>query len=133
VTIDELIENRLTAMLEWPEPWPAIGPDGNDVSAHITLRATVNDCINLSRSAAKAGGRPTSGNDADLLQEFMAVHWATIDVVRDQFRSAIRSLPRLLAKHYIIAHAAIDDAQNYDNGATFIKVSELRREMLGES
>lgn len=78
MNIDDLLENRHTAELEWGEPWPATGPEGNDISAHITLRATVHDCVNLARSMAKAHGMPTMGNDAEFLQEFIAVHWAAV-------------------------------------------------------
>ena len=72
----ELLKLRHTAMLEWVEPWPACGPQGNTLDAHITLRATVHDCINLQRGAEKHAGHPAVGDDAHLLEEFMAVHWA---------------------------------------------------------
>lgn len=76
MTTEQLLENRHQARLEWVEPWPAVGPQGNTLTAHVTLSATVHDCVNLQRSAAKSTGHPTLGNDARFLEEFMAVHWA---------------------------------------------------------
>jgi len=45
----QLLENRHTTMLQWHEPWPACGSQGNDLDAHATLEATVHDCINMAR------------------------------------------------------------------------------------
>lgn len=78
MNIEDLLEHRHTYELEWHETWPATGPEGNDVYAAITLRATVHDCINLERSVAKAQGRPTMGNDSEFLQDFALVHWASV-------------------------------------------------------
>ena len=76
MTLEEMLENRHTTLLEWGEPWPATGPEGNDLSAHITLRATVHDCVNLRRHIAMLHGDPTMGNDDGFLADFIAVHWA---------------------------------------------------------
>lgn len=77
--IKEMLEQRHALKLLWVEPWQACGPEGNPLDAHIELRATVHDCINMSRAAAKQAGRPTMGDDRNHLLDFMAVHWATID------------------------------------------------------
>ena len=76
MTTTELLQSRHTKFLEWAEPWPACGPQGNELDAHLVLRATVHDCINLQRSVAKATGRETMGNDEGFLLDFMAVNWA---------------------------------------------------------
>lgn len=76
--IDKLLESRHETMLQWCEPWPACGPEGNDLDALVNHRATVHDCINMSRRAAKAAGRPTMGDDANHLMDFIAVHWANV-------------------------------------------------------
>ena len=73
-----VLESRHETMLEWWEPWPACGPEGNNLDAHIAHRATVHDCINLQRQAAKMAGRPTMGDDENHLLDFMAIHWARI-------------------------------------------------------
>lgn len=73
-----LLKSRHAALLEWAEPWPACGSEGNTLDAHITLRASVHDCINLQRAADRQAGRATSGDDERRLDEFMAVHWATV-------------------------------------------------------
>jgi hypothetical protein len=70
-----LLESRHETVLQWCEPWPACGPDGNDLDAHIILRATIHDCINMQRRAAKAAGRPTMGDDKNHLLDFMVIHW----------------------------------------------------------
>ncbi len=79
MTVDEMLEQRHTLKLLWVEPWRACGPEGNEISAHIEIRATVHDCINMCRAAAKERGASTMGNDAEHLLDFIAVHWATPD------------------------------------------------------
>ena len=76
MTIEEMLERRHELKLAWNEPWPATGPEGNHVDAHVELRATVHDCVNLARSVAKQHGHPTMGRDAEFLGDFIAVHWA---------------------------------------------------------
>lgn len=73
-----LLESRHETMLQWCEPWPACGPEGNDLDAHIILRATIHDCINMQRRAAKAAGRPTMCDDGNHLLDFMAIHWTRV-------------------------------------------------------
>lgn len=75
----EMLERRHELKLVWAEPWPACGPEGNKLTAHIEMRATVHDCINISRAIAKHHGRPTMGNDEQHLLDFMAINWATIE------------------------------------------------------
>jgi hypothetical protein len=77
-TTEELLESRHETTIEWLEPWPACGPEGNDLDAHVIIRATVHDCINLHRRAAKEAGLPTMGDDGRHLDDFMAVHWARV-------------------------------------------------------
>jgi hypothetical protein len=75
--LTRLLENRHTAVLEWVEPWPACGPEGDALDAHVTLRASVHDCVNLQRQSDMRNGLPTSGDDLRRLDEFIVVHWAT--------------------------------------------------------
>ncbi|TXH17009.1 MAG: hypothetical protein E6R03_04620 [Hyphomicrobiaceae bacterium] len=74
----EMLEHRHEWKLMWVEPWQACGPEGNDLNAHVELRATIHDCINMSRMVRKAHGHPTAGDDAGMLLDFMAVHWAEL-------------------------------------------------------
>jgi hypothetical protein len=76
--LSALLEKRHETFLEWFEPWTACGPEGNDVDAHVTCRASVHDCINLSRLAARQAGRPTMGDDEAHLLSFMTIHWARV-------------------------------------------------------
>lgn len=76
MTLDRLLEDRHLVLLEWSEPWPALGPEGNELTACVTYRATVHDCINMARLVAKQRGWPIVGNDAEHLFEFMTIHWA---------------------------------------------------------
>ena len=75
--VARLIEGRHAIWLEWNEPWPATAPQGDVIDAHVKIRATVHDCINLARSVAKAAGRPTMGQDEEFLLDFIAIHWAS--------------------------------------------------------
>jgi hypothetical protein len=76
--VNDWLESRHTKYVTWVEPWAACGPEGNELNAHVILRATVHDCINMSRLVAKADGRSTMGGDRDHLLDFMAVHWAEV-------------------------------------------------------
>jgi hypothetical protein len=78
MTARDMLEQRHETWLQWCEPWPACGPEGNDLDAGVVLKATVHNCVNLSRAAAKAAGRLTAGDDEDYLLDFIAIHWATV-------------------------------------------------------
>lgn len=78
MTTTEMLEGRHTVKLGWVEPWQACGPEGNTLYAHIELRATVHDCINLARAASKNKGLPTMGDDENHLLDFIAIHWAAV-------------------------------------------------------
>ena len=78
-SIDELLESRHTSWVEWVELWPAYGPGGAIIDEHVTIRATVHDCINIQRAAVRQAGKPaTKVTDARMLEDFMAIHMATI-------------------------------------------------------
>lgn len=76
--IPSLLERRHEVVLQWYEPYPACGPEGNDLDAHVTLRASVHDCINMQRLVARSLGRPTMGDDENHLLDFIAVNWAHV-------------------------------------------------------
>lgn len=77
-SITDLLQSRHEAKLAWLEPWKAVGPEGNEISAYVEMRATVHDCINLMRASWDAHGIPHLGRDEDLLLDFMTVHWAAV-------------------------------------------------------
>lgn len=79
MTVEQMLELRHETYLMWPEPWPACGPEGNELLAHVRLSASVHDCVNMQRRAAKAAGRQTMGEDEQHLLDFIAVHWAGVD------------------------------------------------------
>lgn len=74
----EMLEKRHELKLMWCEPWPACGPEGNELSSYVELRATVHDCINMQRLASKQMGCSTMGEDERHLLDYMAIHWATL-------------------------------------------------------
>lgn len=83
MNLENLLERRHEARVEWIEPWKACGPEGNSLTAHVTISCTVHDAVNLQRSVAQQAGRPTMGQDIQHLADFMAVHWAKpVDDVR---------------------------------------------------
>ena len=92
-----MLEQRHTMKLLWVEPWKACSPEGNELNAHLELRATVHVCINMSRAAAKQAGRPTTGEDARHLLDFMSVHWATPDLQWEENARALLKLALELA------------------------------------
>ena len=77
--LEDALEERHTTWVMWKEPWPACGPEGNDLSAHVTMKMTVHDAVNVARHRAKSHGvTDLVGNDHDFLLDFMAVHWAEL-------------------------------------------------------
>lgn len=91
LSINELLERRHEIKLSWREPWTGCGPEGNEVTVHVELRATIHDCINWQRAAYKHNKEKRDGvmltkdelvgKDGDFLLDFMAVNWASF--VRD--------------------------------------------------
>ncbi len=76
--IEALLNRRMEARLAWVEPWPAVAPQGGEIDAHVEMRATVHDCVNLQRVAWEAKGIPHQFRDKDLLLDFIAIHWASV-------------------------------------------------------
>lgn len=76
MTLTEMLERRHTLELEWWEPWPASGPEGNELDAHVRATANVHHCVNLQRHARSSTGVPPSDSDVDLLADFVSIHWA---------------------------------------------------------
>jgi hypothetical protein len=74
----ELLDSQDTVMLEWVEPWPARGPKENKLDAHITIKATVRDCINLQRETDRKEGRITMDDDLQKLDQFIVVNFARV-------------------------------------------------------
>jgi hypothetical protein len=79
-----LLESRHEARLQWCEPWPARGPEDNALDAHIQLSASVHDCINMQRIVWSRRGEDHLCRDADLLADFIAIHWCKIIWPNDQ-------------------------------------------------
>ena len=76
IAIEQILENRLTLMVEWVDAHPSCGPEGNYIDACITKRASVHDCINMHRYIEKINGGKTEGRDGERLAEFMDLHYA---------------------------------------------------------
>lgn len=76
MTLEQMIEYPHAITLEWYEPWPARDRQGNEFVASVALRATVHDCIGMSRAYAKRHGHPTDGPEIAYLADFIATHWA---------------------------------------------------------
>ena len=76
--LKELLENKDDIYLEFVEPWPAFDSVFDEVDAHIILRATVADCINIQRFANKTNNRQIRFSDEELLDQFIVVNWATV-------------------------------------------------------
>lgn len=78
MTIEQMLEQRHSLKLVWNEPHRACGPEGNRLDAHVELRATVHDCINLQRELVRNLQGETMGNDDQHLLDFMANNFAQI-------------------------------------------------------
>lgn len=73
--IKNLLENKHTTALEWCEPWQGVSEDLQTKTAHVRLRASVSDCILISRHYVKGIEKPQLDDEEHLL-DFIAVHWA---------------------------------------------------------
>lgn len=72
-TLRELLENRHDIYLKWVEPTVGKSVDSNIVTVHLTLEASVHDCINKYRYDHQCGAM----KDCVALSEFIVVNWAT--------------------------------------------------------
>ena len=64
---------------EYDEPWPGQGPDGSEITCTRTVRISRVDIINYMRLYLfkRHGFCVKDLSDDDLLNEFVAIHWAT--------------------------------------------------------
>lgn len=78
---EKLLLKRHEIRLVWHEPHSSVGPEGNHLDAHVKLSASIHDCVNMQRLNYMSHNYPISGEgiDAQLLLDFIAVHWAEID------------------------------------------------------
>lgn len=80
-SIEKILAERQNLKLSWSEPWPASKEDGSDSDAHVTLTASVDDCIAMARYVHMRSVKniPLEQlTDEVLLGDFIAVHWATV-------------------------------------------------------
>lgn len=83
MNIPFLLEHRKTIRLSWGEPWAANDSQDRRFDAHVQLSATVDDCIGIQRwthlhHCLDAGHEYTPDTEADLLTEFITIHWASV-------------------------------------------------------
>jgi hypothetical protein len=71
--IETLLANP-DMLLGYPEPVPALGPDGKAYTATHFVRVSVKDAIGIQRYAYRD---LTDYPDREVLLDFLAVHWAS--------------------------------------------------------
>ena len=80
-TIKLALRNPLNYVVRWQEPWDGRGADGAEVLVNVTLEFCVQDCINHQRHSSKSdltSNHRIVYSDADLLWNFIVVHWAEL-------------------------------------------------------
>jgi hypothetical protein len=77
IDFENLLKNKQKYNLLWCEPWPSLDEKWEDTCADVTLRASVDHCINMQRLRIKKIGCP-SINDLQLLQDFVVINWAWV-------------------------------------------------------
>lgn len=85
-TLAQILAARHALVVEWIEPIAACGFQGNQIPAYLTIKATVNDVINIQRYARikvgtgkkNLGGSNALREDANLLIEFAKSRNASI-------------------------------------------------------
>ncbi len=76
--MDLLLSHRHLFWVEWGEPVPCCGPEGNDLTGNQVVRMSIHDAINAQRYIAREEGKDTMGQDAEFLQSFINVHHAHV-------------------------------------------------------
>jgi hypothetical protein len=74
-----LLEDKKNKRLKWSEPYPAKNELQEKIQANIKLCATVEDCINIRRLQSSELYGDIGFEEEDLLAEFIAINWATIE------------------------------------------------------
>jgi hypothetical protein len=72
------LEHRHNWFVEWEEPWPGLGPEGNKLDCFVTNRMSVHDAINFQRFVYKENKSGIILTDLDLFKDFVVIHWAEI-------------------------------------------------------
>ena len=79
---EELLRNRET-LLRWREPRTGVDAEGNAVTGVQHKSITVADAINYQRwstASVKGFAHALGVNEGTLLNDFITVHWADVDV-----------------------------------------------------
>jgi hypothetical protein len=71
--VQQMLDQRHTLFLEWPEPWPGISPEEEGVTCFVSSRATVADCLDIARYLAVCADRKIPSDEKNLLLDFIAV------------------------------------------------------------
>ena len=79
MTIEQILKSKAIRYLSWVEPWPAIDSNNDTIYGHVTLRATVQDCINMQRAANNKNCITAKYTDLQLLNDFIIINWAKIE------------------------------------------------------
>jgi hypothetical protein len=77
--LNQLLEHRHAAKLCYEQTWPGMSKDRSVVDAHITICATVHDCINRHRHTvfcSRGSQTALSATDRELLRDFITVNHA---------------------------------------------------------
>ena len=83
ITIKEILKNPEKYRIVWAEPWAAIDETGKEVTAVVGHSISIKDCINVSRYACSKLNEKRKNkvilDEQGLLEEFMVIHWASIE------------------------------------------------------
>ena len=79
---NDMLEHRKTLRLRWFEPWPGLSRSRKPVDAHVTISATIDDCVNMQRMSEAKSHPKQRSKDKELLFHFIATRYA--ELVRDE-------------------------------------------------
>lgn len=99
--LKELVDKKWDVELEWCEPWAGVDAFGNMTNTHVTMSATVADCIRMTRySRYQTFKKESSDKDAfnktetllkvttipdeELLYDFIVVNWAEVKETKEK-------------------------------------------------
>lgn len=108
--VEEILERRHELLVGFVEPWPALGPEGNELLSHVEVRMSVNDAVNHTRKIWADQGIEHRGKDRELIQDFLSIHWAV--VIDPDKEKGVTVVDRPHAA--IVARGAHERVFNYD-------------------
>lgn len=78
MNLEQLLENRYSAMLQWGECFSGMKAEGDIIPAAVKMTTTVDQCILMQRYVTMRMAFNGTLSDEELLASFIEVHFAKV-------------------------------------------------------